>query len=140
SYREWILKTDSEESGCDYRLRRLAQWLRENPVVDEEIVEPHKLKPTRKKGPSSLASNEPAPSLAISNVAASSSAAPATVDKDMVAILQNLTAAMQNLQEKVTDLEEGRERPRKKDNSKEMSTTGSSETTSEGYLKIKDKM
>ncbi|OLP91564.1 hypothetical protein AK812_SmicGene26719 [Symbiodinium microadriaticum] len=138
SYREWILKTDSEESGCDYRLRRLAQWLRENPVVDEEIVETHKLKPTRKKGPSSLASNEPAPSLAISNVAASSSAAPATVDKDMVAILQNLTAAMQNLQEKVTDLEEGRERPRKKDNSKEMSTTGSSETTSEGYLKIKD--
>ena len=32
SYREWIIKTDAEEAGADHRLRRLAAWLRANPV------------------------------------------------------------------------------------------------------------
>ncbi|CAE7939838.1 unnamed protein product, partial [Symbiodinium necroappetens] len=35
-YREWVLRTDAEETGCDYRLRRLAQWLRANPVDKTE--------------------------------------------------------------------------------------------------------
>ncbi|CAE7905236.1 unnamed protein product, partial [Symbiodinium sp. KB8] len=89
--REWVLRTDSEESGCDYRLRRLAKWLRENPIKTDEDEAPIKPKATRKKTTTSSV---------VSSSAASSTTPSAAIDKDMVAILQNLTSAMQNLQEK----------------------------------------
>ena len=118
SYREWVLKTDSEERECDWRLRRLARWLRANPVdKDQAENKPAGKSPSRKKGGSSVAaSSEISAGGTASSTTSSASAAPVVVDKDMIAILQNLTGTIQNLQEKVAEMEESRERerPRKK--------------------------
>ena len=130
-YREWILKTDAEETGCDYRLRRLARWLRNNPVeADQGENKPRKLESEKKKSGSRVTSAKAlTTSAASSSAAPSSEAAPVVVDKDMIAILQNLTGTIQNLQAKVEAMEEDRERPRKKDHK------AMSEATSEGYVK-----
>ena len=129
-YREWILKTDAEETGCDYRLRRLARWLRNNPAeADQGENKPRKLESEKKKSGSRVTSTKAlTTSAASSSAAPSSEAAPVVVDKDMIAILQNLTGTIQNLQAKVEAMEEDRERPRKKDHK------AMSETTSEGYV------
>ena len=120
-YREWVLRTDAEETGCDHRLRRLAQWLRANPVdkTEKEIREKPKAapKPKEKYQPST---------------ASSSSATPSTMDREMLAVLQNLTGTIQDLKDEVSELKG--ERPRKKDPAR-----AASETTSEGYTKVMHK-
>ncbi|CAE7350905.1 unnamed protein product [Symbiodinium sp. CCMP2592] len=134
-YREWVLKTDTEETGCDYRLRRLARWLRQNPAKgDQDENKPKTPELVKKKGGSrATGAKTIGSSVASSSMASSSETAPLTVDRDMIAMLQNLTGTIQHLQEKVAEMEESRERPRKKD------TKAMSEATSEGYVKPENK-
>ena len=122
SYSEWVLRTAAEESGCDYRLRRLAQWLKENPVEKTEKEAEVKPRAMAKK------KERPEPSAA----SGSSSTTPQVMDRDMLQILQNLTSTMQDLKSEVAELKG--ERPRKKDPAR-----ASSEATSEGYMKLDPK-
>ncbi|CAE7224831.1 RE1 [Symbiodinium sp. KB8] len=114
-YREWILKTDAESHECDYRLKRLATWLRANPSlpkdksVEDLLVENHKS--ASQTGKSSKAS------------------ASSTTSGEIMQVLQQLAGVVQNLQEDVAEMRE--ERPRRKESRKPHS-----ETTSEGYQKI----
>ncbi|CAE7255758.1 RE1 [Symbiodinium sp. CCMP2456] len=127
AYREWVLKTDAEETGCDYRLRRLAVWLRENPVrkgsqrdlpVRGQPKSKAMFRPSGATGSTTPPATEMSPS------------APSVVDRDMIAILQNLAGTVQDLQQEMAELKG--ERPRKKD---QKTTKSVSDTTSEGYTK-----
>ncbi|CAE7275475.1 unnamed protein product [Symbiodinium sp. CCMP2456] len=127
AYREWVLRTDAEETGCDYCLRRLAVWLRENPVRkisqrDLPVRGQPKSKAMFRPSGATGSSTPPATEL--------SPSAPSMVDRDMIAILQNLTGTVQDLQQEMAELKG--ERPRKKD---QKTTKPVSDTTSEGYTK-----
>ena len=122
AYREWVLRTAAEETGCDYRLRRLAQWLKTHPVGTTKHstkIEPKKPKESKQ------------------STAASSSSNPPTMERDMLEVLQNLAGTIQNLQAEVAELKE--ERPRKKNPAREHPQRALSETTSEGYTKVPPK-
>ncbi|CAE7351625.1 unnamed protein product [Symbiodinium sp. CCMP2456] len=117
-YREWILKTDAESTECDFRLKRLATWLRANPPMAKD-----------KSIEDLLTENHKSVSMAgIENQSATSSTTP-TEKGQIMQVLQQLAGAVQTLQEEVTEMKE--ERPRRKESRKPHS-----DATSEGYQKV----
>ncbi|CAE7241426.1 RE1 [Symbiodinium sp. CCMP2592] len=140
SYRAWVIQTDAESAGADYRLRRLAKWLRENPPdVDPENETPHretqgrsKAAPKRKTGPASKALSLPMNTLEDEKAATSSTSTSAEMNQMAQAIMQ-MAGAIQNLQQDMNEMKE--ERPRKKDG-KDRERQATSEGTSDGYTKV----
>ena len=141
SYRTWVLQTDAESPGADYRLRRLARWLRENPIQpdnDGEISQVLKAKakatPRRANGyqkktmdlPMSVVEHPPP---------TSSSAAPSAGMEQMAQVITQLASAVQSLQHDLNDMKE--ERPRKKD-TKVKEHTAPSTMTSDDYSRVGD--
>jgi len=141
SYRAWVLQTDAERAGADYRLRRLASWLRENPVprdqeTHREMTVKAKVKAVPKRRTIPVEEEMELPMNTIdTELASASSATPAANMEQMASAISQLAGVIQNLQHDMNDLKE--ERPRKKD-SKDKSRQTPSEATSEGYTKVEN--
>ncbi|CAE7796155.1 GIP [Symbiodinium necroappetens] len=97
-YREWMLKTDAESNECDFRLKRLATWLRQNPPLPKE-----------KSIEDLLVKNPKSASQAEKSSKGSASSATST---EIMNVLQQLAGVAQNGQEDVAEMRE--ERPRRK--------------------------
>ncbi|CAE7937367.1 rps4x [Symbiodinium sp. KB8] len=141
SYRAWVLQTAQENPGADYRLVRLANWLRDNPPALEAESPVRTARPKAKMMMKPKTVMKEPPTTTIDEDAATSSDGPPIRADQLAKVLNQLSGAIETLQHEMKDLkEEKEERPRKKD-AKNMGRAAASDTTSEGYTKVnKDKV
>ena len=139
-YRAWVIRTAAEnQSGCDHRLSRLAQWLFENPEYEEKTAIEETLEKYKPEKPVGLPRKNPgvtpkakiAPSMPSTSEHGSASSSQAQGMEQLAGVITQMAGAIQSLQEEMQDLRA--ERPRKKDGA---NRGPKSDTTSEGYTKI----
>ncbi|CAE7868774.1 unnamed protein product [Symbiodinium necroappetens] len=136
SYRAWVLQTAQENPGADYRLVRLANWLRNNPPALEADSPVRTARPKAKMMMKPKTTMKSPPPTTIDEDAATSSDGPPIRADQLAKVLTQLSGAIETLQHEMKDLkEEKEERPRKKD-AKNMGRVAASDTTSEGYTKV----
>ncbi|CAE7161253.1 unnamed protein product, partial [Symbiodinium necroappetens] len=136
SYRAWVIQTDQESPGADYRLRRLAAWLRANPPAIEDEMPTREVRPKAKSATRAKPPVKDFPMEMNDGASATSSETPPIQAAQMAQVLSQLAGAIETLQTEMKDLKDEKvERPRKKD-TKEMQRRAESDATSDGYTKV----
>lgn len=100
-YADWVMRT-AQEGQCDYRLRRLAEWLQENKGKPQ--VMPNDTKVIKKKSANPKAGEENAVSSGSKNMSG--------LEETQFQIMQQMANMLQHLKEEVETIKE--ERPHKK--------------------------